>query len=66
MTTFLDQLKQQAAQSATLVDMTDTTSGGGGSGRPVVEGIALVRLVGYQEIGKHSAKFGNEIKRPSV
>ena len=64
MTTFLEQLKQQAAQSATLVDMTDTTSGGGSSGRPVVEGIALVRLVGYQEIGKHSAKFGNEIKDP--
>ena len=64
MTTFLDQLKQQAqAASATAIDMTEVQTGGGDF-TPTPEGIAQVRLVGYHEVGEHCATFQGKKKDP--
>jgi hypothetical protein len=66
--TKLQQLQALAAQNAALVevDMSETSSGGGGARRILPGGMAMAQLVRYIEFGKHAREYQGQAKTPAM
>ncbi|QJD54854.1 putative tegument protein [Pseudomonas phage MR6] len=66
--TKLQQMQALAAQNATIVevDMSETSSGGGGARRLLPGGMAMAQLVRYIEFGKHAREYQGQAKTPAM